>query len=432
MKRFILALGMIFAGATAQAEMDIQVIESPGGIKAWLVEEHSIPFVALELRFQGGASLDLAGKRGATNLMVGLLNEGAGDLDARGFVEAAEEIAAQLSYDVGDDTVSVSAQFLTETSDAAVALLRDSIIAPRFDEDAVERVRRQVLSGIRSSENDPDDIAQEAFAHEFYGDHPYGTPLEGTVESVSGLTRDDLIAAHQGVMTRDKVYVSAAGDITAEELGALLDDLLQDLPETGLPLPADLQIETEAGVSVIPFDTPQSVAVFGHAGIERDDPDFFAAYVMNVVFGGGGFEARLMNEVREKRGLTYGVSSYLLPKDHAALYIGRVASANDRIAQAIEVIQAEWAKLAADGVTEDELRRAKTYLTGAYPLRFDGNRPIARILVGMQMDNLSPDYVKTRNANIEAVTLEDVKRVAAELVQPEALRFIVVGQPEGL
>lgn len=432
MKRFILALGMIFAGATAQAEMDIQVIESPGGIKAWLVEEHSIPFVALELRFQGGASLDLAGKRGATNLMVGLLNEGAGDLDARGFVEAAEEIAAQLSYDVGDDTVSVSAQFLTETSDAAVALLRDSIIAPRFDEDAVERVRRQVLSGIRSSENDPDDIAQEAFAHEFYGDHPYGTPLEGTVESVSGLTRDDLIAAHQGVMTRDKVYVSAAGDITAEELGALLDELLQDLPETGLPLPADLEIETEAGVSVIPFDTPQSVAVFGHAGIERDDPDFFAAYVMNVVFGGGGFEARLMNEVREKRGLTYGVSSYLLPKDHAALYIGRVASANDRIAQAIEVIQAEWAKLAAEGVTEDELRRAKTYLTGAYPLRFDGNRPIARILVGMQMDNLSPDYVKTRNANIEAVTLEDVKRVAADLVQPKALRFIVVGQPEGL
>ncbi|MFY0621839.1 MAG: insulinase family protein [Pelagimonas sp.] len=432
MKRFILALGMIFAGATAQAEMDIQVIESPGGIKAWLVEEHSIPFVALELRFQGGASLDLVGKRGATNLMVGLLNEGAGDLDARGFVEAAEAIAAQLSYDVGDDTVSVSAQFLTETSDAAVALLRDSIIAPRFDEDAVERVRRQVLSGIRSSENDPDDIAQEAFAHEFYGDHPYGTPLEGTVESVSGLTRDDLIAAHQGVMTRDKVYVSAAGDITAEELGALLDELLQDLPETGLPLPADLEIETEAGVSVIPFDTPQSVAVFGHAGIERDDPDFFAAYVMNVVFGGGGFEARLMNEVREKRGLTYGVSSYLLPKDHAALYIGRVASANDRIAQAIEVIQAEWAKLAAEGVTEDELRRAKTYLTGAYPLRFDGNRPIARILVGMQMDNLSPDYVKTRNANIEAVTLEDVKRVAADLVQPEALRFIVVGQPEGL
>ncbi len=432
MKRFILALGMIFAGATAQAEMDIQVIESPGGIKAWLVEEHSIPFVALELRFQGGASLDLVGKRGATNLMVGLLNEGAGDLDARGFVEAAEEIAAQLSYDVGDDTVSVSAQFLTETRDAAVALLRDSIIAPRFDEDAVERVRLQVLSGIRSSENDPDDIAQEAFAHEFYGDHPYGTPLEGTVESVNGLTRDDLIAAHQGVMTRDKVYVSAAGDITAEELGALLDDLLQDLPETGLPLPADLKIETEAGVSVIPFDTPQSVAVFGHAGIERDDPDFFAAYVMNVVFGGGGFEARLMNEVREKRGLTYGVSSYLLPKDHAALYIGRVASANDRIAQAIEVIQAEWAKLAAEGVTEDELRRAKTYLTGAYPLRFDGNRPIARILVGMQMDDLSPDYVKTRNANIEAVTLEDVKRVAADLVQPEALRFIVVGQPEGL
>ena len=192
------------------------------------------------------------------------------------------------------------------------------------------------------------------------------------------------------------------------------------------------EVSTEAGTTVVPFDTPQSVAVFGHAGIKRDDPDFFPAYVMNTILGGGGFEARLMKEVREKRGLTYGVYSYLAPMDHAELYLGRVASANDRIAEAVSVIRDEWAKMAEDGVTQEELDQAKTYLTGAYPLRFDGNGPIARILVGMQLDGLTPDYVNTRNDKVEAVTLDDINRVAARLMKPDALRFVVVGQPEGL
>ena len=183
---------------------------------------------------------------------------------------------------------------------------------------------------------------------------------------------------------------------------------------------------------MVPFDVPQSVAIFGHEGIARDDPDFFAAFVLNEILGGGGFEARLMEEVREKRGLTYGVYSYLVPKDHAALYLGRVSSANDRIAEAIEVIRDEWSRMAEAGVTEEELEIAKTYLTGAYPLRFDGNGPIANILVGMQMDDLPVDYVNTRNAKIEAITLDDIKRVAARVLKPEALHFVVVGQPEGL
>ena len=197
-------------------------------------------------------------------------------------------------------------------------------------------------------------------------------------------------------------------------------------------MPASVEVTTDAGVTVVPFDVPQSVAIFGHEGIERDDPDFFTAYVLNEILGGGGFEARLMEEVREKRGLTYGVYSYLVPKDHAALYLGRVSSANDRIADAIEVIRAEWARMAENGVSAEELESAKTYLTGAYPLRFDGNGQIANILVGMQMDDLPTDYVNTRNDAINAITLDDIKRVAARILRPEALHFVVVGQPVGL
>jgi len=182
----------------------------------------------------------------------------------------------------------------------------------------------------------------------------------------------------------------------------------------------------------VDFPTPQSVALFAHSGIKRDDEDFFAAYILNHIFGSGGFESRLMQEVREKRGLTYGIATYLVPRDHAELVIGSVASGNDAIAQAIEVIRAEWARMAESGVTAEELATAKTYLTGEYPLRFDGNGEIADIMVGMQMIGLPPDYVIHRNDYIEAVTLADVNRVAGALLQPEALHFVVVGQPSGL
>lgn len=423
---------MLLAAAPLRAEIDITEVTSPGGINAWLVQEESIPFVALELRFKGGASLDLPGKRGATNLMTGLLEEGAGDLDSRVFAERVESLAASFDFDIGDDAVSVSARFLTENQDEALALLRDALIQPRFDQEAIDRVKAQVVSVVRRDAQDPDNIVGVAFDKMLFGDHPYGSSIEGTEESIAALTRDDLIAAHKGALARDRVYVGAAGDISPEELEGLLDTLLGELPATGTPQAADVEVSTEAGVTVVPFDVPQSVALFGHEGISRDDPDFFSAYVLNEILGGGGFEARLMEEVREKRGLTYGVYSYLVPKDNAALYLGRVSSANDRIAEAIQVIRDEWTKMAENGVTEEELATAKTYLTGAYPLRFDGNGPIANILVGMQMDDLPAEYVNTRNAQIEAITLEDIKRVATRILKPEALHFVVVGQPEGL
>ena len=423
---------MLLAAVPVRAEIDITEVTSPGGINAWLVQEESIPFVALELRFKGGASLDLPGKRGATNLMVGLLEEGAGDLDSRAFSERAESLAASFDFDIGDDAVSISARFLVENQDEALALLRDAITQPRFDQDAIDRVKAQIVSVVRSDAQDPDNLVGVAFDTMVFGDHPYGSAIEGTEDSIAALTRDDLIEAHQGALARDRVYVGAAGDISAEELAVVLDKLLADLPETGTPQAAAVDVSTEAGITVVPFDVPQSVAIFGHEGIARDDPDFFPAFVLNEILGGGGFEARLMEEVREKRGLTYGVYSYLVPKDHASLYLGRVSSANDRIAEAIQVIRDEWSKMAETGVTEEELEVAKTYLTGAYPLRFDGNGPIANILVGMQMDDLPVDYVNTRNAKIEAITLDDIKRVAARVLKPEALHFVVVGQPEGL
>lgn len=432
MKRIFVTLIAFVIALPAWAEIKIQEVTSPGGITAWLVEDHSIPFTALELRFRGGTSLDDADKRGAVYLMSALIEEGAGDMDARAYARRLEALAASLSYNASDDSARISAQFLTENRDEVVDLLRTAILEPRFDEDAVERVKAQILSGLRSDQTDPNDIAGRSFSSMAFGDHPYGSEGKGTVESVTALTRDDVVQAHQDAYAKDRLYVGAVGDITPDELGVLLDTLLSELPETGKAIPGPAEVSIAGGVSVVEFDTPQSVALFGQPGIDRDDPDFFAAFVLNHILGGGGFESRLMQEVREKRGLTYGIGTYLVPKDLASIYLGSVSSANDRIAETVEVIRNEWARAASEGVTQKELDDAKTYLTGAYPLRFDGNGQIAGIMVGMQLDNLPIDYIATRNDKVNAVTLEDVNRVASEFLDPDGLHFTIVGKPEGL
>ncbi|MGO4852015.1 M16 family metallopeptidase [Phaeovulum sp. W22_SRMD_FR3] len=421
-----------FAVASPAHAVDIQEVTSPGGLKAWLVEDHSIPFTALEVRFRGGTSLDAPGKRGEINLMTALIEEGAGEMNAQGFAEAAESLAADFSFDAGSDTVSVSARMLSDNRDKAVNLLREALVNPRFDQDALDRVRGQVLSIIAADSRDPNAIAGNAFAQQAWGEHPYGSDQNGTAESVSKLTREDMFDARARVLARDRIYVSAVGDITPDQLGKMLDHLLGDLPATGAPMPPRAELKLTGGTTVVDFDTPQSVVIFGEAGIDMDDPDFFAAYVANQVIGGAGFASRLMEEVREKRGLTYGIGSYLVPRDLGATWQGGFSSANEKVAEAIKVTKAEWAKMASGGVTDKELDEAKTYLTGAYPLRFDGNGRIADILVGMQMQGLPRDYVNTRNAKVEAVTKEDVARVAKRLLNADALRFVVVGRPVGV
>lgn len=429
---FAAAAALTLLALPVRAAVEVQEITTPGGIDLWLVEERAIPFVALEIRFLGGTSLDAPGKRGAVNLMAGLLEEGAGDMDASAFSEATEALAAGFQFDAGDDSVSVSARFLTENRDAAADLLRLALTQPRFDPDAVERVKGQVLASLRADLQDPSALSRLKFRELAFGDHPYGSSGEGTIDSVAALTREDVVAAHRAALARDRLVVAAVGDISADDLSAMVDRLFADLPATGAPMPGPADFLLEGGVTTVPFDTPQSVITFGQKGLKRDDPDFFPAFVMTEILGGGGFTARLMTEVREKRGLTYGVSANLVPKDHGEMLVGRLATANATADEAIEVIRDEWRKLAAEGVTADELTAAKTYLTGAYPLRFDGNARIASILAGMQADDLPVSYLQTRNDKVNAVTLEDIRRVAARLIRPEQLHFVVVGQPDGL
>jgi len=432
MIRLITAAILSLAASDAAAVVDIVEVETPDGHAAWLVEEPSIPFVAMEIVFRGGTSLDDPGKRGAVNMMTALLEEGAGDMSAQDFAKARDDLAASIGFSSGDDSVSLSLRFLSETTEAATELVAKALSDPAFSGDAVERVRGQILSNLRSRAEDPDAIASDTLAATIYGEHPYATPGEGSVDSVAALTRVDLFAAHDAAIARDRAVIAAAGDISPGELGVLIDRIMAGLPETGAPLPPQAAVTFPGSTRVVDFDTLQTVVIFGQPGIARDDPDFFAAYILNQILGGGGFGSRLMEEVRVKRGLTYGIYSYLLGKDHADLLLGRAATGNARAAETVDVVRGEWARMAEAGPTAEELEKAKTFLIGGYPLRFDGNSSIARILAGMQIDGLSPDYVDTRNDKVRAVTLQDVQRVAGDLLDPTRLTMVLVGQPDGI
>lgn len=416
----------------AMAAVDIEPHVSPAGHTYWLVQEHSIPIVAVEMGFANGAWADPEGKEGLARFMVSMMDEGAGDLDAVAFEKRADDIAAGIGFGSSRDGASASARFLVETLDEGVDLFALALSRPRFDAEPVERIRRQILSGIAQAETQPSSIAARAwFARAFPG-HPYGRTTRGTVESVGAITVEDMRAAHQRIMIRRGTVVSLVGAVGPGRAGEIVDRLLAGLAEGETPtIPSTNQLPP-AGVHVIAEDVPQSVALFGQRGLPRTDPDFIPAFVMNHILGGGGFSSWLTTEVRERRGLAYSVSSSLRAFEASALIIGSVQTENARISESLDVIRDQWKLMAEGQLTQAQLDAARTYLTGSFPLGFDSNAKIANYLVFAQEENLGIDYINRRNELIDAVTLEDIKRVAAGLLDADALSVVVVGQPEGL
>lgn len=417
--------------------VEIRPVTSPGGIKAWLVRDTSVPIISMSFAFKGGTAFDPAGKEGASRLMAGLLDEGAGPYDGVQFHRKLDDIAARFSMSVGLDNTVGSLRTLADNRDAAFELLRLALNEPHFDADAVERVRGQLRAIVREEDSDPEHIASRTLVRTMFGDHPYAKEPNGTAQTIAAITADDLRAAKRRLLVRDRLYVAVVGDITAEELGKLLDHAFGTLPTSESPI--DVPPWPSAGkpapagqVIVVPRDIPQSVVAFAENGIKRDDPDWYTAFVMNYVLGGGGFSSRLTAEVREKRGLAYSLSTGLSPYRAGGLIYGSVGTANARVAKSIELIRSEWARLAEHGITEQELADAKTYLNGSFALGFDSGSSIASLLLTIQVDDLGIDYLDKRQALIDKVTVADVQRVAKRLIDPANLVFVVVGKPVGV
>jgi zinc protease len=427
----VFAVALTLTPSKAQA-MKIQEVKSPGGISAWLVEEHSVPLVAVRFAFEGGSSQDPVGKEGLANFLSGMLDEGAGDLGSMQFQERMEEIAMRMSFEDGRDSFYGSFETLTQYRAAAVELLTLAVNRPRFEADAVERMRAQFQANLAYAARDPTRVSSEQWMALAFAGHPYGRPVNGTKESVGSITREDLIQYRAHTFARDTLRVVAVGDIDAASLGAMLDKIFGALPAKGKLTPvANTAPKAAQRLKVIDMNVPQSVARFGLPALARKDKDFMASFILNTIIG-GGFTSRLYNEVREKRGLAYGVDSTIVPLKNASVFIGSVATKNEEIGKSLELIRGELRRIATEGVTPAELTDAKSYLTGSFALRFDTNANIANQLLWMLVEGLGTSYVETRNAQIEAVTLDDIKRVAKRLFDGQELIVTVVGKPKGV
>ena len=430
MRRLLAFLLVLVTAAPAYA-VTVERVVSPGGIEAWLVQDHSNPIISLSMAMRGGASVEA--KPGLANMVSGLLDEGAGPYDSQTFQGKLEDLAIQLSFDAGKDNFHGSLKTLSDNRNTAFELFRLAMTEPRFDKEPVERVRNQILTILARELQSPEAVASRAWYRLVFPNHPYGTAVRGEPVSVKAITVADLRSYAKTWLSREGMVIAVVGDITPEQLKPLLDRTFGALParHPAITVP-DTTAQAAGRIEVIARDIPQSVAVFGSAGIKRDDPDWYAAYVMNYVLGGGGFSSWLTEEVREKRGLAYSVYSYLVPMDYAGLISGGVATQNARTAESVRLIKEQFARMAENGLSEKELADAKTYLTGSFALQLDSTSSIAGLLVAVQLDDLGIDYLDKRNSYIEAVTREQVKAVAQRLLDPAKLTFVVVGQPEGL
>ena len=413
--------------------IEIKEITTPLGIKAWLVEDKSTPIVALSFSFSGGTATDPAGQAGITDLMAGLLTDGAGSMDAQAFRQRQEDAAASLGFNASLDRLTGSLRVLSANRDEGFELLRLALTEPRFAPDMVNQRRAQTIASINQAAQRPGSVAGRTLMETLFAGHAYAADPDGTPEGLAAATPDLLKKRAAELLLRNGLIVSAVGDIGEADLARQIDRSFGLLP-TGNPpaLPPQWVAPTKPRVVVVERPVPQSSALMALPGIERDDPLWYAALVMNHVLGGGGQQSRLFNEVREKRGLAYSVSSGLRTYKRAALLVMSTGSANERIAQALEVIRAEMSRMRNDGVTEAELTDAKTYLTGALALSLDSSASIAGLLHSMQIDGLSPDHLTRRAALIAAVTLDDVRKVARHLLRDDALTTVVVGKPVGV
>jgi zinc protease len=427
----LMAVAFAAAVSTPAAAAKIEKIVTPGGIEVWHVRDDTLPMVSMEFGFLGGASQDPADKPGVASLVASLLDEGAGELNAQAFQEKMEERAIAISFNAHRDTMRGSLKTLTEHRDQAFDLLQLALTKPRFDADAIERVRAGTLAGLRRRTTNPDDIAGERWFARAFPDHPYGRPSRGTLESVAKIDVDDLRTFHRNNFARGNLKVATIGAIDAKDIAPLVDRAFGALPEKPNLVVVPEVVPQGGGVrDVVELNVPQTVITFGGVGLKRSDPDFIPAFVLNHILGGGTFSSRLYREVREKRGLAYSVYSYLAPFNRAGLFIGGVSTRNDRAAESLNIILEQISEIAKDGPTELELAEAKSYLIGSYPLRFDTSGKIAGQLLEIQLDNLGVDYIDKRNGLIAAVTAEDVRRAAKRFLTDAQLLVTLVGKPD--
>lgn len=428
----VAALLLVLAALPARA-FDIKEVKSPGGITAWLVEDHSIPLIAMSFSFATGSAADPADRPGLANFLTGMMDEGADDLDSAAFQKRRDELGFRLSFDAGLDNFEGTFQTLTKNQGESFDLLRKAVTAPHFDPGPLERMRQSFLLNVSEKRDDPQQGAFQRWMEVALPGDPYAVETTGTPQSMAAVTADDLRGAHRRIFNRARLQVAVVGDIDATTLAARLDQVFGTLPSGPVAaVPPPHPYDAKGQIKVIERDIPQSIIVFGHEGITRSDPDFIPAFIVTEILGGDSFSSRLTGEIREKRGLTYGVGAGLNPLRRLGLFIGSLSTRNEKAGEAVSLVKAILRQMAEQGPTQQELDEAKTYLTGSYALRFSSNSAIASQLLGLQQQGMAIDYVEKRNSLVAAVTLDQAKAAARRLLHADRLVITIVGKPQGL
>jgi zinc protease len=433
MKNLFLLFIFCMAPHVVFAANKVQEIKTPGGFTIWLVEEHSLPIINANVSFTGaGLAYDPTGKEGRGNMTAALLMEGAGSQDSKAFNEVLENDAIRMNISADDDTLHASVQTLSEHKDTAFSMLADALIRPRFDADAIGRTRSKMQAILIEQSESPYYKLSRGWQESAFAGHPYARMGLGTKETLEALRADDFKTFTGHYITKENIVISVVGDITADEISAVVDKRFISLPEKYTPdsnVP-DVSIPSQPDVVTIEHQMPQTMVTFGLAGLRRADPDYLTAYVVNHLIGGNGLSSRFGKEIRVKRGLAYSVNTQLMPKAHAGVWRGMFSTRNAEVKNAIAALRETLANYAKNGVAQAELDDAKAYLTGSFILDLSSNYDVANFLTIMQLYHLGSDYLDKRNSMIEKITLADIKRVSERFMDPAHLRIVIVGKPD--
>lgn len=399
-------------------------------IPTWLITDHTVPVVSVVLHFDAsGSASDPIDKQGLASLASTLLSEGAGDMDAASFQAYLNQNALQLNASLGRDSLTVSLYALREHVEEGFHALQLLLTQPRLDAESLERVRGQALASLRIEQQSPGYHASRTMSQALYGDHPYSYASDGTEETLAAITLEDVHGYLKKAINPERLRVSVAGAIDKETLEDAIERLsvLEEV-EAPLPLPEATPAIVRAETIGINFDGPQSQIRFAMPAIKRNHPDFYAAHVLAHILGGNGLTSILAEEIRQKRGLTYGVNSWLDVSDYTAHMRGQLSTATATRDEAIEVLNQTLNDVYENGVSQALRDQAVSYLTGAFPLRLDSTGSMASYLRLMQHYDLGKDYLKNRNSYFEAVTLEAVNRVAKKILSPEQRIIVWAGK----
>jgi zinc protease len=429
-----MALLSTLLAASAWA-IDVQRVTSPGGIRAWLVEDRSAPIVSLSFSFAGGSGLDAPGKEGTGAMLAGLLDQGAGDMDSRAFNARRDDLSVRLGFSASLDRFSGSMRALAINREASFDLLRAALLQPRLAPESIDLLRSQMLADLRQAAQTPGAVANRTLQEDMFRGHPYARPPSGTLASVEGLKVEDLQAFARRQFVRDGLIVAVVGDITPAELGRLLDRAFGALPASAdtPAAPTPPWRPAAGGRTVVKeLPAPQSAILVALPGLLRSDPDWEAMAVLNRILGGAGLNSRLSMEVREKRGLSYGIGSGMRTWRQAGLFMVQTSTQNPKAGETLGIVRAEIEKMAKDGPTAAEIDDAKTYLVGSLALTLDSTGAVAGLLHSLQVDGLGPEEIDRRAELIGKVSADDVRRVASRLLKVDQATTVVVGRPVGV